>query len=200
MITNRGFRPADWGPPAILAGLLGIVFAGGPQVELLLRWERAAIGAGEYWRLFSGHLVHADAAHLGWNLLGIALVWWLFGREFRLRSWLAIVVAATLAIDAALQWLSPRLEWYVGFSGVLHGGMAAGLYAWLRARRDALTVAIAALFGAKLLWEAIAGPLPLTAETLALPVVVEAHLAGAIGGLLMALVAAPPRVGWDTPV
>jgi rhomboid family GlyGly-CTERM serine protease len=171
----------------VLAGVICAVFLGGPGMAATLRWERAAVAAGEYWRLATGHFVHADATHLAWNLLGAALVWWLFGREFRLSGWALILAGSMLAIDAALQWFVPSLDWYVGLSGVLHGCMAAGLYAWLHERRDWSTLTLAVLFAAKLIWEAIAGPLSITATTLALPVVVEAHLAGAIGGLLMAM-------------
>jgi membrane associated rhomboid family serine protease len=83
--------------------------------------------------------------------------------------------------------LEPELDWYVGFSGVLHGCMAAGLVAWLRSTRDPLTWLVAGLFAAKLAWEHFQGALPFTAGTLSLPVVHEAHTYGAIGGLLAAI-------------
>jgi hypothetical protein len=44
----------------------------------------------------------------------------------------------------------------------------------------------AAAFAAKIAWEQVVGPLPFTAQTLAVPVVFEAHTYGAIGGLLAA--------------
>jgi rhomboid family GlyGly-CTERM serine protease len=141
--------------------------------------------------------VHHDWPHLGWNLVGIALVWFLFAREFTLRDWLVILVASTVAIDAGFLLLEPQLDWYVGFSGVLHGCMAAGLVAWLKRERDALTVTVAALFAAKLTWEHAVGPLPFTAGTLSLPVIHEAHTYGALGGALTALwlVAKRPPAG-----
>ena len=82
----------------------------------------------------------------------------------------------------------PELDWYVGLSGVLHGCMAAGLAAWLARARDPLVLLVAVLFAAKLGWEQWQGPLPFTAGTLALPVIVEAHSYGALGGLAAALV------------
>ena len=39
--------------------------------------------------------------------------------------------------------------------------MAAGLVAWLRTSRDAITWIVTVLFAAKLAWEHFAGPLPL---------------------------------------
>ena len=95
---------------------------------------------GEVWRLVSAHLVHADVAHLAWNLAGAALVWWLFAGEFTRRGWCLVMLASTAAIDLGFILFEPQIEWYVGFSGVLHGCMAAGLVAWLRKARDPLTI------------------------------------------------------------
>jgi rhomboid family GlyGly-CTERM serine protease len=151
-------------------------------------YDRAAILAGgQYWRLLTAHLVHHDFNHLAWNLAGLALVAWLFAREFTLRGWIVILGVSTLAVDLGFLVFEPQLQWYVGFSGVLHGCMAAGLVAWLRRERDALTVIVAALFAAKLSWEHAVGPLPFTAGTLSLPVIHEAHTYGAVGGALAAL-------------
>ena len=43
------------------------------------------------------------------------------------------------------------------------------------------------IFAAKLGWEQLAGPLPFTGETAGGPVIVDAHLYGAVGGALAAL-------------
>jgi rhomboid family GlyGly-CTERM serine protease len=150
-----------------------------------LRYERGAILGGHGgWRLFTGHLVHHDWAHLGWNLAGLALVAALFAREFGLRGWLAVLLASTVAVDLGFLLFEPELDWYLGFSGVLHGLMAAGLAATLLQRRDALTLLLAVLLLGKLLYEHRYGPLPFTAGTVALPVVYAAHTYGALGGAL----------------
>ena len=161
-----------------------------------LRYERAAVLGGEAWRLATGHLVHADLHHLGWNVLGVVIVWGLFAREYTPRQWLVVLLASTAATSLGFLLLEPGLEWYVGFSGVLHGCMAAGLVAWLRSARDPLTWLVTGLFAAKLAWEHSAGALPFTAGSISLPVVHEAHTYGAIGGLVAALVLSRwPRPG-----
>jgi rhomboid family GlyGly-CTERM serine protease len=184
-------RLSDWVAPLGLSGLLLLLLLGGASVTTALRYERAAVLDGQWWRLVTGHLVHADAWHLAWNVLGIVIVWGLFAREYRLRDWLLILLASTAAIGAGFLWLEPQLEWYVGFSGLLHGAMAAGLVAWLRTARDPLTALVAVLFAAKLAWEHSHGSLPFTSATLSLPVVHQAHTYGALGGLLAALVLRP---------
>jgi len=180
-------RPADWILPVGIAAVATVLFMLGPQATEALRYDRAAVLAGEGWRLVTGHLVHADAPHLAWNVVGVMLVWFLFAGEYSLRGWFGVLLASTVATDLGFLLLEPDLDWYVGFSGVLHGCMAAGLVSWLRAARDPLTVVVGALFAAKLLWEHVAGPLPFTAGSMSLPVVYQAHSYGALGGTLAGL-------------
>ncbi|MFO1394454.1 MAG: rhombosortase [Steroidobacteraceae bacterium] len=180
-------RIANWLTAAGIAALLVVLALAGPGAESVLRYERSAVLSGQAWRLVTGHLVHADAAHLAWNLAGLVLVWWLFAAEFTLGGWCLVMLASTAAIDLGFLLLDPGIEWYVGFSGVLHGCMAAGLLAWLHRDRDWLVIVVAAVFAAKLGWEHFAGPVPFTGGTLSVPVVVEAHTYGAVGGALAAL-------------
>ena len=180
-------RPADWILPVGIAAVATVLFMLGPQATEALRYDRAAVLAGEGWRLVTGHLVHADAPHLAWNVVGVMLVWFLFAGEYSLRGWFGVLLASTVATDLGFLLLEPDLDWYVGFSGVLHGCMAAGLVSWLRAARDPLTVVVGALFAAKLLWEHLAGPLSFTAGSMSLPVVYQAHSYGALGGTLAGL-------------
>jgi rhomboid family GlyGly-CTERM serine protease len=169
---------------ACLALLLSLSLAGDAATRAL-RYERAALAGGEWWRLLGAHLVHYDAMHLAMNGAGFALLWSLFVRDARWRDWLVTGMAAAAAIDAGLWLLAPRVYWYLGLSGVLHGWWAAaGLAA--RARwplEGALTLA---LLAAKLAFEQLQGPLSSGLHA-ALPVVVDAHLYGALGGLAAAL-------------
>jgi rhomboid family GlyGly-CTERM serine protease len=196
-LTDLRWR--EWRLPVAICVLLIALHAGGPGLTLALRYERDA-AAHEWWRLLTGHLVHADAAHLVWNLLGVLLVWWLFASQYTPKAWLAILVASTVAVDAGFLLWMPRLDWYVGFSGVLHGLMAAGLLAWLVRSRDPLTALVAVLFAAKLAWEHLVGPLPFTAESIGLPVIHQAHSFGALGGLAMGAWMLRRRVAQRAPL
>lgn len=177
-----------WRAPLAFAAVLVAMQGLATLLPGALPYERAAIlDGGQYARLLTGHLVHHDLPHLGWNLVGLALVAWLFAREFTLPGWGVILLASTVAVDAGFLVFEPQLEWYVGFSGVLHGLMAAGLCAWLWRAPDAITAFVAVVFACKLGWEHVMGPLPFTASTIDLPVIHQAHTYGAIGGTIAAV-------------
>src|ERR1035438_6627173 len=106
----------------VLDAVLGL----GDNVSQLLRYDRAAIAAGGWWRLLTAHIVHLDAHHLVLNGLGLVLMWSLFASDFDAVEWCVIVFAGALGISSGLWWLRPRVAWYVGAWGVLHSVMAAG--------------------------------------------------------------------------
>jgi rhomboid family GlyGly-CTERM serine protease len=169
----------------LAAVLLALVVpaALGPELQALLRYDRDALAGGQWWRWISGHLVHLDLEHALLNGIGLALLWTLFAGLLRGRDWLAIVLLSMLSIDLGLWFGQPQLLWYVGASGVLHGIMAAGCVQLLR-HRDRIAWPTALIFAGKLVYEQWQGPLPF--ETHAV-VIVQAHLYGALGGLLAAL-------------
>ena len=166
---------------AALAGLLVALAVLGPRAVQALRYERAAIAAGEWWRVLGAHLVHFDTRHLLLNLAGLALLWWLFAPDARARDWLVVLLVSALSVSAGLWFLDPGVAWYVGASGMLHGAWAAAaLAAWPRWRQEAELTA--ALLVGKLAFESWHGPLSGGLDA-ALPVVTAAHQYGALGGL-----------------
>ena len=165
---------------AACAALLFLALTGEPG-RLLLRYDRAALAAGQAWRLVTAHLVHLDLRHALVNGCGLALMWALFARDYTARQWLLVVLGAMVAIDAGLWLCDSTVQWYVGSSGVLHGVMAAGAFAHLR-RREPDGWVLAGFLAAKLVWEQWVGPLPLAGGV----VVVDAHLYGVIGGAAVA--------------
>jgi len=154
-----------------------LLLAFGDSCTLLLRFDRAGIAAGGWWRLLTAHIVHLDVHHLILNELGLVLVWSLFAQDFDAVDWCAIVLAGALSISCGLWWLSPKVTWYVGASGVLHTVMAAGTAKHLAERAWDRWFLFLGLCG-KLIWEQSGAPTqPL--------VVVDAHLYGAISGFVV---------------
>jgi rhomboid family GlyGly-CTERM serine protease len=161
---------------AILDGLLVL----GDNATLALRYDRAAIAAGGWWRLLTAHLVHLDAQHLLLNELGLVLLWALFAEDYDAVDWSIVVFSGALSISSGLWWLSSGVTWYVGASGVLHTIMAAGIARHLAVRTWDRWL-LAGCFAVKLGLEQYrrfvgqSGPL----------IVVDAHFYGACAGFLV---------------
>lgn len=151
-----------------------------------LAWDRDGLASGEWWRFVSGHFVHLGWSHLLLNLAGLGLIGWIVGRAWDWQGWLAVSAISIGVIGAGFWFLYPGLEWYVGLSGLLHGLLAAGLIVGLR-RRETESVVLALLLCGKLAWELLVGPLPGSEGTSGGAVIVEAHLYGAVGGVLAAV-------------
>ena len=181
-----------WLAVIALGGLCAILQAGG--LVHALRYDRAALAHGELWRALTGHIVHLGWMHLALNLAGLVLVSALVGASLSLAGWVLAFLLASVSISGGLWLFRPDVVWYVGLSGVLHGLLVAGAVTALRdphERRFMLLVLV--VVAAKLTWEQTVGPTPGTAALAGGPVVVDAHLFGAIGGLVSAGLAWPWR-------
>ncbi|HTQ35710.1 MAG TPA: rhombosortase [Steroidobacteraceae bacterium] len=174
---------------ALLTGLAVLLapLAGGAGLRAAWRYDRTAVAAGEWWRLFTAHLVHLDAHHALLNAAGFVLLWALFARSYPPLQWLLGMLICVVVIDAGFWLLSPRLAWYVGASALLHGVFACGCLAWIRRGEPLGLLALAAL-AAKLIWEHFSGPLPFMGGR---PVVTVSHLYGAAGGVAAGLLLRP---------
>lgn len=143
------------------------------------RYDRDAIAQGQWWRLLTAHVVHLGARHTLLNAAAAAILVLLFGHTLNGWRWATIVGVSLLGVDVGLWFLSPGVSWYVGASGVLHGVIAAGALAMLRLR-DWRGGVLLALVTSKLVFEQMtSGDLGFAGG---LPIVLAAHLYGAVGG------------------
>ena len=166
-----------------VCALLAVPELIGEPARRVLSFDRGAIGAGQWWRLLSAHFVHVDLEHAVLNSLGLVLMWALFARDYSPWRWAAIYCGSAIAVSIGLWYANPELQWYVGASGALHGVMAAGTIAHLR-RRDLDGWILAIFIVGKLAYEQLAGALPFAGTT---NTIVDAHLYGALGGVVLAL-------------
>ncbi|MDH5472233.1 MAG: rhombosortase [Gammaproteobacteria bacterium] len=150
------------------------------------RFDRALIQQGDYWLMLSGHFVHLNWHHLWLNLAGLALVMVFFGRYCSMLAWSIIILLSAISVSLGLYWFNQDMFWYVGLSGVLHGLFVVG--AWREYAVFAKSgLVLMLLIAGKLLWEQLAGPLPGSESMTGGHVAVDAHLYGAIGGLIFLL-------------
>lgn len=188
-------RIARWQVPLLITAASVAAGVAGEPGRTALRWDRDAIAGGELWRLVTGHLSHLGPSHLALNLAGLALVWILVGDRLKPLCWWLVVAFGIAVIDAGFWFLDPGLTWYVGLSGLLHTLILAGAVAGARAAPFE-SLALAGLVLAKIVFEQIAGPLPGSEATSGGPVVVNAHLYGAVAGLAAGGAVLAMRAEW----
>jgi rhomboid family GlyGly-CTERM serine protease len=166
-----------------IAGIAALILVGAQLVGIeVLQYQRERVLEGQLWRLLSAHAVHLGWRHSLLNLLALVLILAIFPDSLRRGAAVWLIFASLAAIDGGLL-LRPEILWYVGLSGVLHG-LLAGACVLTARRREGRVLLL--LLGAKLLWEQRYGALPSTATIAGGPVLVDAHLFGAIGGLVCA--------------
>lgn len=186
-----GTVPAAGRRGAAVAASAGLSLAATLAAWASLRWsqvfgwlalDRQALHAGELWRLWSAHLAHLDARHATINLAALALLALVAARMRCLRGLLLASALLMPAISLALLLALPRLQWYVGLSGLLHAWVA-----WLLLQYGGrIAMAGLVLLTAKLVFEAT---LPGTIDA-SFPVVPQAHVAGSVLGIALASAAA----------
>lgn len=122
-----------------------LVVAGGivtyliPGLASQMVYDRAAILAGETWRLFSGNWVHFSPSHLFYDLLALGIAGWIIERR-RYPYFGLVCVLSALSIGTVLLAMKPELQFYGGLSGVatgaivflaLHGLREPGPWRWI---------------------------------------------------------------------
>ena len=99
-----------------LAAAAAVVFLW-PGLAMHLQYDRAALAAGEAWRLVAGHWAHYSLDHLFWDVLAFAALGVACERKGSAR-FLVCVVTSALAISFSVWLLLPGLQIYRGLSGV----------------------------------------------------------------------------------
>ena len=155
------------------------------EIKDSLIFHRQHLIAGEWWRLFSGHLVHLSWQHLLMNIAGLWLIFWLARNRLTTAEWLVALLTSSLLISLALLFFS-NLDWYVGFSGILHGFLILVAYQ-LIAHKEFEGWFLLLFVLVKIGWEQWQGSSPELEQLIGGNVIIDAHLYGTIAGILIAL-------------
>jgi rhomboid family GlyGly-CTERM serine protease len=164
-----------------------LLMLGGPHLTQILRYDRAAIAAGEWWRLLSGNLVHMNGWHLLFNLLSLVLLVFLCPERLSAGEWLRRVVVIGTGMSLCLYWLKPQLQTYVGLSGLVYGLFALGL-GRQALQRDKIGIACVVFLTGRVGGELLFGAPASETELIGGEVVAESHLYGICCALAYALV------------
>ncbi len=155
-------------------------------VNSVLEYSRAGILHWELWRLLSAHMAHTNFIHGVMNAAAWVLIMGIVGGQLSWQRWSLSVFVMGLGISLLLFWWNPEINAYVGFSGVLHGLLSLGLMHSVVVLKDKLHAAALILLVVKIIREQWPGfNIQHLDHLIDASVVVDAHLYGAILGVVM---------------
>lgn len=179
----------------LTVGVVALALHAWPGAQSVLEYNRIAVLAGEWWRLWTAHAVHYGASHLWWNVIVFvaAGAWLERVAPQRLRILLAF---GPLVIGLVLLGGDAALARYAGLSGIGAGVVALLALTQLR-RTDGETMfwrAVLAVLALKIGLEIVADrPLFARFDDATVRCVPLAHMAGAIVAVAIHFVR--PRAG-----
>jgi rhomboid family GlyGly-CTERM serine protease len=194
-------------PVTLAIALLAFGVACVPSIGEALQFDRAAIVAGELWRLASCHVTHWNAEHLQWDLLMFVVLGGLCELRSRRRMW-NCVVAAAASVSILVFCLFPSMEMYRGLSGIdtaLFTLLSVDLMCdALRERRKLFAFSIGGLlvgFIVKTAYEAVLGQALFVDQNLAgFELLVWDHIVAAVVGAVIAIGGLAGLLSYIVPV
>lgn len=164
-----------------------IIYFTEPQASELLAYYHTGIVEFEFWRLITATFCHTNINHLMMNLIGLIVILGLFIDTFKKMILLPFIIFSSLFIGLALFLLEGDIIWYVGFSGVLHGLFSYGAMSDIT-HKDKWGYLLGVALVLKIAYEQILGAQQSTIDLIDAPVLVNAHLYGAIAGIVFYLI------------
>lgn len=148
-------RRPPWIFLALAGAALAIQLAPGWREHLL--YERQALAAGAWWRIWTGHLVHFGWPHFVADAGLFVILGWLLDARHPVFSRLALVVLPAF-ITGALWWLDPTMTRYGGLSAVNLGLLVyLALQGWRRDWTDWFWPAVLAIYAGEVIFEIAQG-------------------------------------------
>lgn len=174
------------GPLILLITCLGL-FLTEPLSSSWLAYDRNMLEHLQLWRLISGNLLHTNGYHLILNGSAVALLWALHGQYYNCKFYLLSMLYLCIVTTTFIFVFSPHLISYVGLSGALHGLFILGAYFDIR---HGLKSGWLLLIGvmAKIGHEQWFGPSAEIVSLINAKVAIDAHLYGAIAGIILIVV------------
>lgn len=149
-----------------------------------MAYDREAILAGEWWRLWSGHFTHFTLMHASVNSALLILLTLILNRVYSRKFILALLFIGPIAISLLLALLVPEMVMYRGASALASLLMALLIcHAFYRVQGRSISILYTIVFGwsIKLIFESLG--ISLTDLPHPIHVAWQAHLAGMLMGV-----------------
>ena len=168
---------------AIILTLSILLYFFQPESQQGFAYYHNEIAKGQVWRLLTAHFCHTNGYHLLLNGIGLIVTVSLFINTFKERLILPLLLFTGLFISLCVFYFEPSVYSYVGLSGVLHGLFSFAICDELK-KRDKWGAVLCIGFIVKVAWEQLSGPSVSTEALIGATVLINAHLYGAIGGVI----------------
>jgi len=165
----------------LIIATLGYLFD--QQLNDMFIYDRALITQGEYWRLITGHLLHTNLAHFLLNSAAVILLAILHGKFYTISNYFFVFIISALFTSIGIYFYDPKLIYYVGLSGILHGIFIWGaLKDIVNKDKTGYLLFIGVIM--KITHEQIYGASDDIAKIINANVAIDAHLWGTVSGIL----------------
>jgi rhomboid family GlyGly-CTERM serine protease len=169
--------------PLIVLFLAFVAFIFDQQLADILIYDRSLATQGEYWRFISGHFLHTNANHFMLNAAAIVLLWALHGQYYSHKNYLVIFMTSAIICGLGMHRYSLDITLYVGLSGVLHGFFVWGALMDIKHREKTGYLLLIGVI-LKIIHEQFYGASAEVEALIESSVATDAHMFGAIGGLV----------------
>ncbi len=166
-----------------IIGLTLIVFFLQPNITQYLAFSHTALKEFEFWRLITATFCHTNFNHLLMNISGLLITIFLFIDTFKKTKLWPLILFNSVLISTMIFFLDPKILWYVGLSGVLHGLFSYAVCSDL-IRKDRWGYILGFAIIVKISFEQLHGAEKATMLLINAPVLINAHLYGAISGII----------------
>jgi rhomboid family GlyGly-CTERM serine protease len=128
-----------------------------PAWRDVLLYDRRALAAGEWWRIWTGHLVHFGSPHFVADTGLLIILGWLLESRHPWFSRLALVLMPAF-ISGVLYWLDPAMQRYGGLSALDLGLLLyLALQGWRQDWTDWFWPAVLAIYVGEVVFEIVQG-------------------------------------------
>ena len=170
-------------PVFLAVSVITLVVQLNPAWREALIFERAAFEAGEWWRLWTGNLVHFGWPHFLADTAFFLIIGWFIEGGAR---WLARVglLLMPVAVTGTVYFFDPEMTRYAGLSGINVGFLVfLALVGWEKTPKDWLWAAALGLHAGEVTLEAVWGHGMVMFDDANVRVATIAHIGGAAYGL-----------------